>query len=119
MAAFKPTFIISDKQILWNLHTASMLKLLKKYPKAIELTDDKTKIDPSEVRASVGHEIRGFKNDAIGKDVKDSFKSNDNIYEASVLYKFYVSLTSTSSKTTAEPDPKAVADAKKEAVKVL
>lgn len=119
MAAFKPTFTISDKQILWNLHVASIAKLLKSYPRAVDLADSNNKLDQTALRSTVGYQLCGMQNAAIGKDAKDSFKSNDSIYEASVMYKFYVSLTSTSSKTSAQPDVKAVEDAKKEAAKVL
>lgn len=115
MASFKPTFTISDKQILWNLHKASFTKLQKNYPKVVEITSDGAKIDPAEVHASTGFEIRGFRNDAIGKEAKSSFGKKDFIYEATVVYKFYVSLTS----TTAEPSATDIANAKKEALKVM
>ena len=119
MASFKPTFTISDKQILLNLHKASFTKLQKNYPKVVEITGDGAKVDTAEVRASTGFEIRGFRNDAIGKEVKSSFGKKDFTYEATVIYKFYVSLISTAKGTTAEPSATDVANAKKEALKVM
>ena len=119
MASFKPTFTISDKQILWNLHKASFTKLQKNYPKVVEITNDGAKVDPAEVRASTGFEIRGFRNDAIGKEAKSSFGKKDFTYEATVVYKFYVSLTSTAKGTIAEPSATDIANAKKEALKVM
>ena len=120
MAAFKPAFTISDKQILWNLHKASFAKLKQNYSSIVEVISNKLKeLDPAKVNATKGFDVRGIKNNAIGKEVEKSFNNKDFTYQTTIYYKFYVSLISTAKNTTVQPSASDIAKAKKEALDIL
>lgn len=69
--AFKPTFVISDKHILFNLHKAALSKTK-------QLMNDKnvfTEGENSLVNTGCGKDV---------KDPKDAFNSKSNNYEVGV-----------------------------------